>query len=240
MKPKTGKSDVMLQIVLPVHQEGEAIAATLQEIYNVITPVVPFQFIICEDGSTDNTKEVLRETAKHLPMILDLVDGRRGYSNAVIDGYKHSTAPYVLCLDSDGQCEPREFVKFWELKDKYDIIIGWRFDRSDSFFRRLMSGTFRLWHRILFKTRLHDPSCSFLLARRTVIDALVNELGTLKEGFWWEFIARAMRKGFSIGEIPVHHRSRSAGVTVVYKFKKIPGIATRHATGLFRIWQQTR
>ncbi len=229
-----------LQIVLPVYQEGESIAETLDEIYNIVAPMASLQFIICEDGSKDNTKEVLKATSKHLPMMLDLVDGRRGYSKAVIDGYKHSTAPFVLCLDSDGQCEPRDFKQFWELRDKYDVIIGWRVDRSDTIFRRIMSGTFRLWHRILFGTKLHDPSCPFILVKRHVIEALVHDLGTLKQGFWWEFVARSMRKGFSIYEFPVHHRQRSAGVTQVYKFSKIPGIAAAHAVGLFKIWQQTR
>jgi glycosyltransferase involved in cell wall biosynthesis len=234
------QNKVQLQIVLPVHQEGESIASVLKEIHDVISPVVPMQFIVCEDGSTDNTKSILHELETQLPLVLDLVDWRRGYSLAVKDGFKQSTAPFVLALDSDGQCDPKDFASFWEKRDQADVVIGWRVNRADTAFRRIMSGTYRLWHRILFGTKLHDPSCPFILIHQPVLQALNNDLGVLKQGFWWEFVARVNRKGFTVFELPVNHRNRKAGVTQVYKINKLPGIVFAHGVGLFKIWVQTR
>ncbi len=51
-----------LQIIMPVHNEGESIEATLQEWYDELSPRLSIQFIVCEDGSRDNTKEVLTRT----------------------------------------------------------------------------------------------------------------------------------------------------------------------------------
>lgn len=240
MSSKADGKDIQVQVVLPVHEEGDSIAGTLHEIYSVVSPIVPLEFVVCEDGSRDNTKDVLRETSKELPMTLDMVDSRRGYSRAVIDGFRLTTAPFILCLDSDGQCDPRDFAALWEIRNQYDVVIGWRVNRADAMPRRIMSGSFRMWHKLLFNTKLHDPSCPFVLVKRLVIEALVNDLGVLQQGFWWEFVARVMRKGFTIAELPVNHRVRSAGVTQVYKLSKIPGIALAHAWGLFKIWWQTR
>ena len=53
-----------LEILLPVHNEADSIQATIQEIYDHIAPQVPLRFIICEDGSRDNTKQILRELAR--------------------------------------------------------------------------------------------------------------------------------------------------------------------------------
>jgi hypothetical protein len=62
----------------------------------------------------------------------------------------------------------------------------------------------------------------------------------MKEGFWWEFVARAHRHRCSIVEIPVNHRLRSTGVTQVYRWNRMPGIFFRHTLALFKIWNQTR
>jgi hypothetical protein len=79
-----------------------------------------------------------------------------------------------------------------------------------------------------------------MLAKQSVITRLVPELGAMQQGFWWEFVARAHRRGFSIRELPVQHRERFAGDTQVYKLRKLPGIGYRHFMALFKIRRQTR
>src|SRR5579871_237801 len=230
----------MLDIVLPVHNEAASIEATIREIYDTISPSVPVRFVICEDGSADNTKEVLTRVSESVPMRLDMSDQRKGYSRAVIDAFRLVEAPYALALDSDGQCDPLDFAAFWPLREQYDIVMGWRVHRADPLARKLMSRAFGLVHWTLFRTPLHDPSCPYLLINKRVLDRLIPELGTLKQGFWWEFVARAQAHGFTFHELPVEHRTRAAGVTRVYTVTKIPGIAVRHLWGLVEIWRQTR
>jgi hypothetical protein len=72
--------------------------------------------------------------------------------------------------------------------------------------------------------------------KRSVISTIVPQLGLLTEGYWWEFIARAMKAGIRIGEVPVSHRLRSSGHTVVYTPTRVPGIAWRNGMGLLKIW----
>ena len=167
-------------------------------------------------------------------------DERKGYSKAVIDGMRSLEADYLLCLDSDGQCDPRDFAKFWEVRDRQDVMIGWRVHRADSLLRRGLSRTFYFVYQLFYRIPVHDPSCPFVLARRQVIERVLPELGEMKEGFWWEFVARVHRSGFSIRELPVNHRTRSAGETQVYKLSRMPGIGRRHFMALFKIWRQSR
>lgn len=115
-----------LQIVMPIHNEGESIGATLHEWYNELSPRVRLEFVACEDGSTDNTKAVLTQLSHDLPIKLLMAEGRKGYSRAVIDGFAATLAPYVLAVDSDGQCDPKDFWQFWERRDQGDVAIGWR------------------------------------------------------------------------------------------------------------------
>lgn len=72
-----------VEVLLPVHNEGESIETTIRDVYAELCAVVSPRFIICEDGSRDNTKEVLRSLANELPLRLNLSDQRKGYSQAM-------------------------------------------------------------------------------------------------------------------------------------------------------------
>ena len=229
-----------LEILLPVHNEAESIEATIREIYQAVSPIVAMRFIVCEDGSVDGTQQVLLRLSKLFPMKLSMSDERRGYSSAVIEGMKSLEAPYLLCLDSDGQCDPNDFWKFWEERDRQDVAIGWRVNRSDDVLRRTLSRAFYHVYQLFYHVPAHDPSCPFVLASRQVIEGLVPKLGEMKQGFWWEFTARVYRGGYSLRELPVNHRQRAAGQTQVYRLGRMPEIGYKHFKALFKIWAQTR
>lgn len=238
--PDRKENPLQLQVVMPVHNEGSSIAGTLREWYEELSGKLEVQFVVSEDGSVDDTKEVLTGLSAEIPLILDMTDDRRGYANAVVTAFRTTTAPYVLAVDSDGQCDPGNFWDFWGKREEADVIIGWRVKREDTLLRKIMSGLFKLLHRLLFSLRLHDPSCPYLLIRQEVLDRILPELGLLTEGFWWEFVARATAAGFRIEETPVNHRSRVAGSSVVFQLPLIPRIALRNGLGLIKVWRQTR
>jgi glycosyltransferase involved in cell wall biosynthesis len=225
-----------LDLAMPAHNEGASIEMTLLEWYAELSPRIDVRFIVAEDGSKDDTKCVLRKLEGQLPMLLDMVDTRRGYGGAMTAALSASTTPYVLTSDSDGQSDPSDFWRVWEMREMFDLVVGWRVNRADNFIRKVMSKSFRLYHRLLFGTRLHDPSCNVMLMKRSVIDAIVPKVGLLSEGFQWEFVARALKAGIKIGEVPLNHRLRTSGSTVVYKPARIPGIAWRNGIGLLKIW----
>lgn len=225
-----------LQIVMPVHNEAASIGTVLKEWIDELSPYLRLEFIITEDGSKDGTKQILADLAKRHPMILDMTDKRRGYTGAMIAGMRLSTAPYVLAVDADGQFDPRDFRKFWEQREQSPFLIGWRTRRNDVLARRIMSKSFKTLHGLLFRQGLHDASCGYVLMRRSALEKLLPELGLVPEGFWLEVTARAGRRGIPITEVPINHRSRTAGTTVVYKPARVPGIAWRNATGLLRVW----
>lgn len=228
-----------LQILLPIHNEAGSIERTVRELHESLS-LVGHEFIFCEDGSQDDTKAILRRLAAEMPAKLLLSDERKGYSRAVRDGMLAADAPYLLCLDSDGQCDPRDIRTFWEARRSADVLIGWRVKRADSILRRLMSGVFLVCWKAVFGVPVHDPSCPFVLTPLSIVQATAAELGEMQQGFWWEYVARIHRRGWSIRELPVHHRERAAGVTQVYRLKKLPGIGYRHFRALFRIHSQTQ
>lgn len=234
-----------IDIVLPVHNEAESIGSTLEEFHRVVAVEnkIPIRFIVCEDGSRDNTVEVLETLSQHLPVLLLTDKVRKGYSRAVIDGFKASSSELVGFIDSDGQCDPADFRTFVDQhkSGNYDLVFGYRNPRHDHKVRILMSNLFGLVYRSIFSIPLRDPSCPFLLVRQDALrEILRGNLGILKQGFWWEFIARCVAAGLRIKEIPVKHRARSAGQTQVYLPTKVPRIAFEHLKGLFKLKRELK
>ena len=203
-----------IDIVLPVHNEGASIAATLREFHRVVMVEAgqPIRFVVCEDGSSDDTVPVLQKLASELPLKLISDPVRKGYSRAVIDGFRGTTSDWVGFIDSDGQCDPADLLVLGALRDGHDLVMGCRSPRYDPWIRKAMSGAFKIVYRLFFRVPVHDPSCPYLLINRAGLEKILSgNVGILKQGFWWEFLARAVAVNLRIAEAPVRHRGAPAG-----------------------------
>jgi dolichol-phosphate mannosyltransferase len=232
-----------IDVLMPAHNEGAAIGLTIREFHEVASGRlgIPVRFVIAEDGSTDDTCDVIRAVAEDLPVELLSFPDRKGYSRAVVDGFRATTGEIVCFIDSDGQLDPADLPRLLERLEGRDLAVGYRVRRNDTLLRRTMSGAFKAVYRLLFPVRLRDPSCPYLVIRRAALErVLTGSPGILRQGFWWEFNARAQARGLRVVEVPVHHRRRTAGATQVYRPEKIPRIAFEHVVGLFALRRELR
>ena len=231
-----------MTLLLPVYNEAGTIELVVSSFYDVISKRIPFKIAIAEDGSTDDTKEILRRMSKVIPMNLILGDERKGYSKGLVDGLENIDTEFVVFADSDGQHMAEDFWKLWESRDKYDIVSGWRLNRADAFHRKLMSAVFQWMAKTLFKLpSFHDITGPYKLMRTEIAKEIAKEFKYMKESFWIEFTIRACGKHFKILEIPVNHRDRvDGGSTRVYKLSKVPNIALSQFTSLFKLWMEKR
>jgi glycosyltransferase involved in cell wall biosynthesis len=152
-----------IDLILPAHNESETIGGTLREFYETIARdgTIPIRFIVCEDGSTDNTVEVVQKLSQEIPIFMISEPIRKGYSRAVIDGLRASDSSLVGFIDSDGQCDPRDFFRIYEIlkKTDCDMVMGFRSPRRDHWIRLVMSSLFKLAYGLYFRSSLRDPSC---------------------------------------------------------------------------------
>ena len=223
------------QILLPVYNEASSIRKTLFDIYEALKDKINFEFISTEDGSTDNTKEILNDLKQQLPMILISDDKRKYYSIAVLDGIKKASSDFLLIMDSDGQCDPKDIMSFWHKRKESDLVCGYRSPRYDFAYRRFISKIFYLIYNILFKVPLRDPSFAFVFMNKKTYTNLNNFTPYLPDGFFWEFNARANKLNFLFSEIKINHRKRSAGDTKIYTLNKLPRIAYNNLLGLLKL-----
>ncbi len=229
-----------LQVLLPVYNEVQTIDPLITEIHEKLSKTISLRFLVCEDGSEDGTKELLLALKSKYPIDLLSEQSRGGYSQAMRRGMKAITAPYLLCLDTDGQYDLDDFWEMWKLREQADIVVGWRVKRQDPISRRFLSGCFKQLYQALFSLPLHDPSCPFVLMKQIVPLEIMKNPSYMKQGFWWEFYARAYQKGFSFAEVSVNHLIRRFGKTQVYHWRKMPQIGIAHTIALYRLWREGR
>lgn len=225
-----------VSILLPVFNEKKSLLHVVSAWHRHMTESnIQHEFLMCEDGSTDGSKELILKLEHNFPIINLSSSERRGYGGGVIAGLKGANYEYILCIDSDGQCMPDSFSSIYNLVDSCDIAIGIRSPRKDPFIRKVYSGLFYGLFQALFPSKIKDPSCPYVFAKKQVYRELMPSLHYMREGFWWGFIGAALKRNYKILQAPIKHYERYDGSTVVYKPSKMPAIILRNIKGLFRL-----
>ena len=233
MKKRFIKKD--LQILLPVHNEGEFILKLLNNIKNTLKGLVNYQLIISEDGSTDSTQEILKKNLKKFKFVLLSQKKRVGYSQAVTNGIKKASSKYLLIMDADGQCDHNDIISLWKKRNEADIIAGYRVNRKDYMYRKIFSNLCYFIYKILFNVPLRDPSFGFSLMNKKVYQSMSFKKNMCTVGFFWEFNAIASMKNFTFLEVDINHKKRASGKTKIYHIYDLPKIAIQHLIGLLLV-----
>jgi len=208
-----------LSIIVPVFNEE----GSLEELHRQITSVETetnqaFEIIFVDDGSKDNSWNVLKKIATANNNV-KCIRFRRNFGKAAAlrAGAAETTSPLVITIDADLQDDPAEIPRFIEALDEdYDLISGWKKNRNDPLGKTLPSKVFNWLIGLMTGVKLHDHNCGFKLYRREIFDE-VKLYGEMHR-----FVpVLATAKGFRVKEIPVNHRAREHGVSK-YGLERLP------------------
>jgi dolichol-phosphate mannosyltransferase len=236
--PSNEPGSVKIDLILPAHNEGRRIEKTIREFYQVVAVEggLDLRLLISEDGSSDDTAGIITSLSHELPVTLLHTAYPRGYSRAVVDGLRASTAPLVAACDSDGQYDPANLLDLVNALGDHDVAVGYRNPRQDPVIRKVMSASFKLAYELVQPGRFRDPSCPFVLYTRNALTELVLKnprVPFMPQGLWWEMSARTAGLKIDVIEVPIHHRRRDEGGSVVYRPRRIPRIV---ADNMFGLW----
>jgi dolichol-phosphate mannosyltransferase len=224
-----------ISVILPIFNEKKSLLHVV-EAWSAffLEHKIEHEILLCEDGSTDGTKELIIQICQdHNAVNLSTLE-RRGYGGGVIAGINAASKELILSIDSDGQCMPDSFMDIYNIEKSSDIVIGIRAPRHDPIVRRIYSLLFLGLFRLLFRGNIKDPSCPYVLAKKEVFMELMPYL-KMKEGFWWCFIGAATKLNKNINQCNIIHYERYDGSTVVYKLSRMPSIIIRNILGLIML-----
>jgi len=171
-----------LMIVLPVYNEQASVRKVLMEWFQEIENwTEDFVFTVIDDGSTDNTHRVLSRLREQLGPRLEIIrQENSGHGQSCLRGYRLAVErkiPFVFQIDSDGQCDPQYFFRFWRARHQYDVIYGHRLRRDDGW-RRVVASLVLRWTLILFaRVSCVDANVPYRLMRTEKLAPLLPKIG---------------------------------------------------------------
>lgn len=199
-----------VSVVVPVYNEG----ACLQELIDRVSAVLDTQkrrweFILVDDGSSDDSVEIIRAAAEKRPdeIIGCILNRNYGQHAAVMAGFEQVRGDLVITLDADLQNPPEEIPKLIAAAEEGSDVVGTvRENRQDTFFRRIASKIVNAAARKATGVRMNDYGCMLRAYRRFIVEAMLqcHERSTFIPVLGNSFARRTC-------EIPVAHAERRSG-----------------------------
>ncbi len=201
-----------ISVVIPAKNEAENIVSLVDGIDRALAAHAPFEIIVVDDCSTDNSVAVLQARAETMPHLRIVRHDRSGgQSAAVHSGVRAATAPVICTLDGDGQNPPEELPKLVapilnDTTGRIGLVAGQRVDRQDTWSKKYASkfaNGIRGW---ILQDGTRDTGCGLKAFRR--------------EGFldlpYFDHMHRYLpalfnRDGWQVAHVDVSHRPRGAG-----------------------------
>jgi dolichyl-phosphate beta-glucosyltransferase len=207
-------NDITYSIVIPAYNEGERLGATLEQVLAYVHSQgwqAEVEVIVVNDGSRDNTAELVRAFAAKDP-VLRLVEnpGNRGKGYAVRNGILNSRGRIVVFSDADLSSPIEEMPKLLAaLAAGADIAIGSRWLRAElqtqrqSLHRQLFGRIFNALNRIILGLRFKDTQCGFKAFTRRAAQKILPLQRIERWGFDPEILFLARKFGFRVEEVAV-------------------------------------
>ena len=199
-----------LSVVVPLFNETASLAALVDQLLAALRPLnLPFELVLVDDGSRDGTGEALQRLSSEIPELVAVLLRRNyGQTAAMAAGFDASQGQVIVTLDGDLQNDPADIpLLLNKLAEGYDLVSGWRHQRQDGRFSRLLPSL--LANRLIARVTgvgLHDYGCSLKAYRREVVEDM-NLYGELHR-----FLpALAFIEGARIAEVKVQHHRRRFG-----------------------------
>ncbi len=228
-----------ISFVIPVYNEAELIENTIATVYKILNEnYLPFELIIGNDGSDDNTLNVLNRLKQKYPF-LRIINFSKNHGRGAIltEAILQSDGEYIVYTDADLAIDlsSLEAARHYAQRG-YDVVIGSKHLPESivdySIMRRLLSVLYSKIARIILNINISDFQCGFKMFRKKSIINIIS--GVNNNGWSWdtELLLRAHNDGLQIKEIPVIVRNINMRKS---KVKLLKDSATMGVV-LFKLW----
>jgi dolichol-phosphate mannosyltransferase len=200
----------MFSIVIPLFNEAKNIQYLLNEININLTKYNNYEIILVNDASTDDTIKVIgKMNIKNIKIINNSIN--KGQSYSIDKGIKNSSNNTIITIDGDGQNDPTDIPKLFDLyslDDKVKLVGGIRRNRKDSFIKIISSKIANYIRSKILKDNCEDTGCSLKVFNRKIFlsfpyfNGIHRFLPALFVGY-----------GYKTLFIDVNHRKRNHGMS---------------------------
>ena len=198
-----------LSVIVPVYNEVQNIREILKRVQ---ATGLPWEIVIVDDGSTDGTRDILKELDGKDNIRVILHEKNQGKGAAGRTGFAHAKGDVFLIQDADLEYDPRDYPAILKPIEEgiADVVYGSRFlgapRRSTMFWHMVANKLLTLATNILYNNILTDMETGYKVFRREVLDGITIHSNSFN--FEPEFTAKILKKNVRIFEVPISFNPR--------------------------------
>ena len=213
--PSPGRNAVIINdpvsLIMVAFNEAETIEAEVLSFHRTIIERLPgSEFIVAEDGSRDQTPQILKDLAARVGIIHLTSGERKGYKRAFLDAVLAARNPYIFFSDSGGKHDPEEFWRLYALRKDYDLLVGRKTGRKDQLYRQWLTWSYNFAMRTYFGfPGIRDADSGFRLFNQAVVDRVLRRDLICRNLMASEIVLRTIACGLRYGEVEVSYNMRN-------------------------------
>lgn len=211
-----------ISVFFPAFNDARSIGKLVEEAYKVLIKYTDdFEIIVVNDGSTDETAEVLARLAEKYDALKIVHHAEnRGYGAALASGFRHASKEFVFYTDGDGQYDVAELASLLNrIELGVDVVNGYKVERSDRQSRKIIGKLYNRFAHLFFELPIRDVDCDFRLIRKNRLNQI--DLTSVSGSICVELIHKLKKIGCVFAEIPVSHYPRLHGKSQFFTFSRI-------------------
>ncbi len=206
-------SNFKLSIIIPAYNEERTIIQTLKRIQDTKNDNIKYERIVINDGSNDNTLDLLKSNSELYEKLINY-NNNSGKGFAVKKGIEASSGNYIIFQDADLEYDPKDFGKFINLLNNFEVdgIIGSRFvysefTRSHSILNKIGNYLLTFIFNILYNTTFTDIySCYFCFKKELLKYEDLKTIGFEQHA---EILCKTIKNGKYFYEVPISYNGRT-------------------------------
>ena len=202
---------MLISILVPVFNESKVILKTLEKVREQQIESVEFEVIIIDDGSKDNTVELLKQ---HPELYSTLIELPQNMGKAIMTGIAAANGEYVLCQDADLEYDPRDYpvLMFPVINYEAEVVMGSRltapqYTRVHYFWHKQGNRLITTIFNILNNTTFTDIYSGYFLFKKSLVNP------ELLKAYSWEqqaeILSMTVQKGIVYYEVPISYHGRT-------------------------------
>jgi glycosyltransferase involved in cell wall biosynthesis len=223
-----------LSVFFPAYNDAPSLPSLVETTFAVLEEhVSDYEVIVVNDGSHDQTGEVLEELGQRYGPRMRVVTHQqnRGYGGALRSGFEAATKEFVFYTDGDGQYDVGELPRLLERVGlATGLVNGFKLDRHDPAHRVWIGKIYNFCARLLFRIRIRDIDCDYRLIRRSLLNEihLTSTSGTICV----ELVRKLELSQCQVVEVGVHHYPRLHGTSQFFRVRSLANTFGQ----LFMLW----
>jgi glycosyltransferase involved in cell wall biosynthesis len=212
-----------ISVFFPAFNDAPSLPGLVEKAFAVLAVNADdYEVIVVNDGSRDNTAEVLAGLVNRFAPRLRVVthERNRGCGGALRSGFAAATKDLIFYTDGDGQYDVGELPKLIALMaDGVGLVNGYKLERQDPAHRVWIGNVYNRFARLIFRIRIRDIDCDFRLVHRALVDKI--DLTSTSGTVCVELVRKLELASPRVVEVGVHHYPRLHGRSQFFRVRSL-------------------